>query len=105
MNLEEYLEEEGISLEQVDRDFKASFWQIWATNAKHKFFEYYCEKIMCYSKEAFFNAKETRQAYFTTPMTWSQRSNLARIHMPSHFLEVEKGASTGISYSQVRHAW
>ena len=65
------MEEEEISWEQVDRDFKASLWQKWATNAKHKKFEYYCEKIASYSKEAFVDAKETRQAYFTTPMTWS----------------------------------
>ena len=73
------MEEEEILEEQVERNFKASLWQKWATNVKHKKLAYYCwEKIMCYSKEAFIDAKEMRQAYFTNPVTWTQSSNLAR---------------------------
>ena len=75
--------------------YLTSLWQKWATNAKHNKFKYYCEKIVHYSQEAFVEAKETRQACFSTPMTWSQRYNIGRICMQSHSLEIETGAWTG----------
>ena len=45
---------------------------------------------------AFVEEKDTTQAYLTTPMSWLQRSNLARIRTRSHVLAVDKGAWTGV---------
>ena len=45
---------------------------------------------------AFVEEKDTTQAYLTTPMSWLQRSNLARIRTRSHVLAMEKGAWTRV---------
>ena len=94
--LEAYLEREEFSWTQLEKDFKSSLWQKWAAHEKHAKFDYYCEKIRGYSMHAFVEEKDTTQAYLTTPMSWLQRSNLARIRTRSHVLAVEKGAWTGV---------
>ena len=88
--LEAYLEREEFSWTQLEKDFKSSLWQKWAAHEKHAKFDYYCEKICGYSMHAFVKEKDTTQAYLTTPMSWLQRSNLARIHTRSHVLAVAK---------------
>ena len=45
-DLEKYLKEERILWEQVEKHFKASLWQKWATNAKHRKLAFFCDKII-----------------------------------------------------------
>ena len=90
------MEREEFSCTQFKKDFKSSLWQKWAAHEKHAKFDYYCEKIRGYSMHAFVEEKDTTQAYLTTPMSWLQRSNLARILTRSHVLAVEKDAWRGV---------
>lgn len=99
-NMESFLEKEEMDWKEVEKAFKASLWEKWALSTKKSKFEYYCQNIMHYNKDAFIDAEGTTQAYLTAPLTRVQRSNLGKIRMRSHSLALEKGAWAGIPKSE-----
>ena len=94
-NMVSYLEREEVDWKEVEKSFKVSLWEKWASSTKKSKFEYYCQVIRPYTKREFSEMEGAAQAYLTIPLTKLQRSNLGRIRMRSHSLELEKGAWAG----------